>query len=173
MICSVLVDARLLCPWASPGKNIGVGSMLSYRGPSRPRDQTCIAYVCLLHWQAGSLPLVPPGKLNSFYCLLLGKLNVIKKKKSPRAILSLLSNTGTWGYMERMSPIKWITIWFCPFWFLILCFCFLSLCIASFCFVSICLFLICCLNLVLPLSLLSASTKSGLSPMYLFFQLSH
>ena len=36
--------------------------MLSYRGPSRPRDQTCIAYVCLLHWQAGSLPLAPPGK---------------------------------------------------------------------------------------------------------------
>ena len=75
MICSVLVDARLLCPWASPGKNIGVGSMLSYRGPSRPRDQTCIAYVCLLHWQAGSLPLVPPGKLHSYHSSCISKLS--------------------------------------------------------------------------------------------------
>ena len=30
------------------------------RGSSRPRDRTCIC-LCLLHWQAGSLPL-PPGK---------------------------------------------------------------------------------------------------------------
>ena len=29
------------------------------RGSSQPRDQTC--NLCLLHWQAGSLPLVPPG----------------------------------------------------------------------------------------------------------------
>ena len=32
----------------------------SSRGSSEPRDQTCIS--CLLHWQAGSLPLAPPGK---------------------------------------------------------------------------------------------------------------
>ena len=67
MICSILVDARPLCPWDSPGKNTGVGSVLSYREPSPPRDQTCIAYVCLLRWQAGSLPLVPPGKLDLTY----------------------------------------------------------------------------------------------------------
>ena len=30
------------------------------RGSSQPRDQTCL--LCLLHWQAGSLPLAPPGK---------------------------------------------------------------------------------------------------------------
>ena len=30
------------------------------RGSSRPRDQTCVS--CLLPWQAGSLPLAPPGK---------------------------------------------------------------------------------------------------------------
>ena len=168
MICSILVDARPLCPWDSPGKNTGVGSVLSYREPSPPRDQTCIAYVCLLRWQAGSLPLVPPGKLNSFYCLLLGKqCNFLKKLL--RAILSLLSNTGTWGYMELMSSLNGLQYDFIlSFWFQILCFCFLSLFILSFCFVSIRLFLICCLNLVLPLSLLSASTKSGLMPMYLF-----
>ena len=33
----------------------------SSRGSSWPRDQTCLS--CLLHWQAGSLPLVSPGKL--------------------------------------------------------------------------------------------------------------
>ena len=27
---------------------------------SRARDETCIS--CLLHWQAGSLPLAPPGR---------------------------------------------------------------------------------------------------------------
>ena len=32
------------------------------RGSSQPRDQIHISY--LLHWQAGSLPLAPPGKLN-------------------------------------------------------------------------------------------------------------
>ena len=35
--------------------------MPSSRGFSQPRDQTHISYV-YLHWQAGSLPLAPPGK---------------------------------------------------------------------------------------------------------------
>ena len=36
----------------------------SSRGSSRPRDQTLglLCLLCLLHWQVGSLPLVPPGK---------------------------------------------------------------------------------------------------------------
>ena len=36
-------------------------AMPSSKGPSQPRDWTCISCV-YLHWQAGSLPLVPPGK---------------------------------------------------------------------------------------------------------------
>ena len=52
------VTARLLCPWDSPGKNTGVGCHVLLQGifltqESNPR---------LLHRQAGSLPLVPPGK---------------------------------------------------------------------------------------------------------------
>ena len=35
-------------------------SMPSSRGSSRPRDRTLL--FCLLHWQAGSLPLASPGK---------------------------------------------------------------------------------------------------------------
>ena len=37
-------------------------------GSSRPRDQTRVS--CLLHWQAGSLPLAPPGKLSGGYIYL-------------------------------------------------------------------------------------------------------
>ena len=52
------VAARLLCPWDSPGKNTGVGSLSLLQGIF-PRTQRA----SLLHWQAGSLPLAPPGKL--------------------------------------------------------------------------------------------------------------
>ena len=38
--------------------------MLSSRGFSLPRDQTHAS--SLLHWQMGSLPLVPPGKPSSW-----------------------------------------------------------------------------------------------------------
>ena len=37
-------------------------AMPSSRGSSWPRDRTCISYISLLHWQADSLPLAPPGK---------------------------------------------------------------------------------------------------------------
>ena len=43
-------------------------AMSSSRGSSRPRDRApCL--LCLLHWQAGSLPLAPPGKPLTFYSL--------------------------------------------------------------------------------------------------------
>ena len=56
-----LWPARLLCPWDSPGKNIGVGCHALLQGifliqGSNPH------LLCLLHWQAGSLPLVTSGK---------------------------------------------------------------------------------------------------------------
>jgi len=37
-------------------------AMLFSRGSFQPRDQTPIS-LCLLDWQAGTLPLLPPGKL--------------------------------------------------------------------------------------------------------------
>ena len=55
------VARQLLCPWDSPGKNTGVGCyaflqrIFLIQGLS-PH------ILHLLHWQAGSLPLVPPGK---------------------------------------------------------------------------------------------------------------
>ena len=52
-----LEPARLLCPWDSSGKKTGVGCRALRQGifPARGSDSH------LLHWQAGSLPLAPPG----------------------------------------------------------------------------------------------------------------
>ena len=56
-----LQPSRLLCPWDSPGKNTGVGChFLLQRIFPTQGSNPCL--LCLLHWQAGSLLLVPPGK---------------------------------------------------------------------------------------------------------------
>ena len=50
-----------LCPWDSPGKNTGVGCHVLLKGIFLTQGSNpCL--LCLLHWQAGSSPLVPPGK---------------------------------------------------------------------------------------------------------------
>ena len=53
--------ARLLCPWDSPGSNTGVGyhALLQRIFPTQGSS---LCLLCLLHWEAGSLPLAPPGK---------------------------------------------------------------------------------------------------------------
>ena len=53
--------ARLLCPWDSPGKNTGVDCHALLQGIF-PIQGSNPHLLCLLHWQACSLPLVPPGK---------------------------------------------------------------------------------------------------------------
>ena len=53
--------ARLLWPWDSPGKNTGAGCHFLIQGLF-PDQGSNPCLLCLLHWQAGSLPLVPPGK---------------------------------------------------------------------------------------------------------------
>ena len=66
---------RLLSPWDSPGKNTSVGrhTFLQEIFPTKGSNP-CLP--CLLHWQTGSLPLVPPGKpplkLLNYISLLLG-----------------------------------------------------------------------------------------------------
>ena len=49
------------CPWDSPGKNTGVGCHALLQGIF-PTQGLNLHLLLLLHWQAGSLPLVPPGK---------------------------------------------------------------------------------------------------------------
>ena len=52
--------ARLLCPWDSPGKNTGVGCHALLQGIFSIQGSN-LHLLCLLHWQAGSLPLVIPA----------------------------------------------------------------------------------------------------------------
>ena len=56
-----LQPTRLLCPWYFPGKNTGVGYHALLHGIF-PTQGLNLSVLHLLHWQAGSLPLVPPGK---------------------------------------------------------------------------------------------------------------
>ena len=53
--------SRLLSPWDSPSKNTGVccHSLLQGISPTQGSNPYLLG---LLHWQAGSLPLAPPGK---------------------------------------------------------------------------------------------------------------
>ena len=48
----------------------------SSRGSSQPRDWTRVS--CLLHWQAGSLLIVPPGKPNPVLLLLLSRFSCVQ-----------------------------------------------------------------------------------------------
>ena len=56
-----LQSARLLCPWDSPGKNTGVGCDALLQGIFMTQGSNPYLFH-LLHWQAGSLLLAPPGK---------------------------------------------------------------------------------------------------------------
>ena len=62
-VCYPMVSwtARLLCPWDSLGKNAGVGCHALFQGIFQTQG-SYLSLLCLLHWQAGSLPLVPLGK---------------------------------------------------------------------------------------------------------------
>ena len=60
--CSVVSDslwphgAWLLCPWDSPGKNAGVACHFPLQGSILTQGLNP-SLLCLLHWQADSLPL--------------------------------------------------------------------------------------------------------------------
>ena len=66
--CPTLCDPTAYSPSGFSGHGILQARILEWiampssRGSSQPRDWTHIS--CLLHWQMGSLPLAPPGKLN-------------------------------------------------------------------------------------------------------------
>ena len=56
------VNYRLLCPWDSPGKSTEVGCHALLQGTFLAQGLNPYL-LCPQHWQAGSLPLAPPGKL--------------------------------------------------------------------------------------------------------------
>ena len=53
--------ARLLCPWDYPGKNTGVGCHFLPRGIFLTQGLN-LRLLCLLRWQAVSVPFALPGK---------------------------------------------------------------------------------------------------------------
>ena len=67
-MCPTLYDqhglspTRFLCPWEFPGQNTGVGCHSFLQGIF-PTQGSNLRLLSFLHWQADSLPLVPPGKL--------------------------------------------------------------------------------------------------------------
>ena len=61
-----LWPARFLCPWDSPGKNARVGCHALLQGIF-PIQGLNPSLLFLLHWEVGSLPLAPPGKLLAMY----------------------------------------------------------------------------------------------------------
>ena len=56
-----LQPTRPLCPWDSPGKNTGVGCHFLLQGIF-PTQGSNLRLLHLLHWQTGSLSLIPPGE---------------------------------------------------------------------------------------------------------------
>ena len=72
----------------------------SFRGSSWPRDQTCVS--CLLHWQAGSLPRVPPVITDTVACQLL--LFLLLETPSP---LYLFTHTAcSWVIPTWLSELS-------------------------------------------------------------------
>ena len=80
-----LQPSRLLCPWNSPGKNTGV----FLQGIFPTQKNPCL--LCLQHWQAGSLPLAPPGKpkINVYFITIENKIGYIGSTHSSRSLLLL------------------------------------------------------------------------------------
>ena len=65
LVCSPqpngLLPTRLLCPWDFPGKNTRVGCHFLLQGTFLIQGSN-LCLLSLVHWQAGSLALAPPGK---------------------------------------------------------------------------------------------------------------
>ena len=60
--------SKLLCPWDFPGKDTEVGCHFLLQGIF-PTLGSNLCFLCLLHWQALSLPLAPPVKPGSLFIL--------------------------------------------------------------------------------------------------------
>ena len=84
-----LQPAWLLCPWDSPAKITGVGCHALLQGifPSQGWNPRLLH---LLHWQAGSLPLAPPGKSLLTTYLYLTQLTILYYKLKDLLIEQIL-----------------------------------------------------------------------------------
>ena len=96
------VATRLLCPSDSPGKYTGVGCHALLQGIfSTQGSNPCL--LCLLHYQAESLPLAPSGKpsekihsLNVHFTHPRSPLRVYDVKRTLLCISTLTANIRVW-----------------------------------------------------------------------------
>ena len=77
-VTSVMPDSLFLCPRDSPGKNTGVDCHALLQGIFLTQGLN-LHLLCLLHWHAGSLPLVLPGKLLSLVTVFILKSDLPDK----------------------------------------------------------------------------------------------
>ena len=125
-----LWPTRLLCPWDSPGKNTRVGCYVLLQEIFLSQGLNP-HFLGLLHWQAGSLPLVPPAKQFQLFRKVACKsgiqfscLNIPRNKHSIQTlgsffffflIFSYLAapglNCGTWDLVPNQElnpcPLHW------------------------------------------------------------------
>ena len=124
--CPTLCDSVGCSPPGSPVHGILQARILEWgaisfsRGSSSSRDQTP-SLLPVLHWQAGSLPLAPPGKPQSNYTPIKKKKSTITKKKETkrdssfkykeRVDVNTLGETGLHfaSQTEKMELIFYIT----------------------------------------------------------------
>ena len=85
----------------SPGKNTEVGCLALLQG-SFPIQGLNLSLLCLLHWQAGSSPLAPPGiTFVSVYILMSGCKLCQQKRKS-------LISSYIWCLFTYQIYIRWL-----------------------------------------------------------------
>ena len=103
-----LQPARLLCPWNFPGKkNTGAGCRFILQGIF-PTHWFNLGLWCLLHWQTGSLSLVPPGKpskINIYVFIFV----MCKNKSGMVLVLTFLSSLSSplrlWKILRPSSAL--------------------------------------------------------------------
>ena len=113
---------RLLCPWNSSGKNTGMGChFLLQRIFPTQRSNPCL--LCLLHWQAGSLPLVPPAKPKLLFivvcCCSVTQSIQLFETPFTAACQASLSITISWSLLkfisiESLIPSNYLILLYCP-----------------------------------------------------------
>ena len=104
---------KSLCPWDSPHKNSGVDSHFPLQGIFPTQGMN----LGLLHWQAGSLPLVTPGK-PLFRATIMEKDNISEVKNHLNLrenhvcnefFFSIKSNelVVTFSWWHHSHPVNW------------------------------------------------------------------
>ena len=90
----------LLCPWNFPGKDTSEGCQLLLQGilltqGSNPH------LLCLLHWQADSLSLAPPGKSEEGYT----RVEICRDKKKRKKREKKRSVKARPGFFEKTNKV--------------------------------------------------------------------